>query len=182
MNKLKRIVLVLIALMAFCRLRIFLYRALLGYDISYDWRIGPGNFLFLDTCCLRGARVGRFNYMDARHLEMEPGCETIITRRHSFDLADTVSIGDDVTFGGTSTEVWTHGFDLHRVRLQAPLQSGITFTSVPGALSCPEWRLPTTSQSGPAPWCPDPSRPAVFMCRRNWSASWMSVTCRSARR
>lgn len=172
MDKLKKVILVAIALVPFNPLRIFLYRTLLGYDITYDCRIGPGNFLGFSSCRLRGARIDKLNYMQINRCEMEPGSEirtlnkfiyvnqlrmdrdsvlvsknavtgsrpgespfmdrqnmligaaSIVTRKHSFDLADTVSIGNDVTFGGTGTEVWTHGFDLQHVRIQAPVIIG----------------------------------------------------------
>lgn len=149
-----------------------MYRFLLRYDISYNCRIGFGNFLLFGSCRLRGVRIGKLNFMDIGHCEMHPGSEvrtlnkilyvnelrmgdnsvmvskntvtgsrpgespfadsqnlfigsgTFITRKHSIDVSDTVTIGDDVTFGGIGSEVWTHGFDLQHVRLQAPVTIG----------------------------------------------------------
>lgn len=169
---LKTLTLLIIAATPFSRLRIFLYRNLLGYDIDYSCHIGPGNFLKFESCRLSGAVVGKLNFMDIAHCEMEPGSQirtlnkflyvnqfrlgggshvvsqnsftggrpgetpnrelenmfvgsgSFITRKHSFDLADTITVGDDVTFGGGGTEVWTHGFDLKHTRIQAPVEIG----------------------------------------------------------
>ncbi|MFH1373072.1 MAG: DapH/DapD/GlmU-related protein [bacterium] len=172
MPGLKSITLVFIACMPFNAIRVFLYRTLLRYDITYDCRIGPGNYLCLGSCRLRGVTIGKLNYFNVGHLKMHPGSEvrvlnkflyvnelrigagsavvskntvtgsrpgespfadsqnlfigagTFITRKHSIDVSDTVTIGDDVTFGGIASEIWTHGFDLQHVRLQAPVTIG----------------------------------------------------------
>lgn len=52
------------------------------------------------------------------------GRDSIITTHHSFDVADEISIGDDVTFAGSGTQVWTHGFDLDHVKIQSPVHIG----------------------------------------------------------
>ncbi len=172
MRRLKSIILVFIACVPLSKLWIFFYRILMQYDISYDCRIDPGNYLYLGSCRLRGAVIGKLNYFNVGHLEMQPGSEirtlnkilyvnelrlgtgsvvvskntvtgsrpgespfadsqnlfigsgTFITHKHSIDVSDTVTIGDDVTFGGIGSEVWTHGFDLQHVRLQSPVTIG----------------------------------------------------------
>jgi len=52
------------------------------------------------------------------------GYKTIITVGHRFDLSDTIEIGDNVTFGGTMSEVWTHGFDVNHVKIQQSVTVG----------------------------------------------------------
>ncbi|MCX6827213.1 MAG: hypothetical protein NTV06_08140, partial [candidate division Zixibacteria bacterium] len=166
---LKKFLSLSIAILPFNRLRIFLYRLLLGYDITYNSRIGMFNFLCLGKCRIVAGRVGNFNYINANHFEMAPGSEvrrfnkfrflnrvtigrdsviavknsftgfgemvpslkryenvtigecTIITRRHSFDAVDSITIGDNVTFAGSDIQVWTHGFDEKHVRVQSPV-------------------------------------------------------------
>ena len=50
--------------------------------------------------------------------------KSIITNKHIFDLSDQISIGEDVTFGGSGSQVWTHGFDLHHTKKQSPIEIG----------------------------------------------------------
>jgi acetyltransferase-like isoleucine patch superfamily enzyme len=52
------------------------------------------------------------------------GAKSILTRRHTFDLSDTISIGEDVTFAGNGTEVWTHGFDINHIKIQGAVTIG----------------------------------------------------------
>ena len=52
------------------------------------------------------------------------GSDSIITGKHSFDLSDEVRIGNDVTFGGSGSEIWTHGFDLEHTKIQAGIIIG----------------------------------------------------------
>jgi len=166
---LKQIMLILIGTLPFNRLRIYFYRSLMGYDISYDSFIGAFNYLNMDSCRIVGGRIGRMNYVQVGRLEMRCGSEirkfnkyqqlnrvvlgekslvvsrnnfvgsraglspfkeceilaigsnTIITRSHSFDLVDSITIGDNVTFAGSGIQVWTHGFDLNHVRIQSPV-------------------------------------------------------------
>ena len=42
------------------------------------------------------------------------GAHSLVTVRHSLDCTDEIVIGDNVVFGGTDTQVWTHGFDVNR--------------------------------------------------------------------
>lgn len=165
----KKLLLLLVALTPFNRLRIFLYRFLFGYRISYDSAIGFGNFLYLAECDITNARIGRFNDVRANCLIMAPGSiidrfnrfnqvnrielarrsrimtrnrfvgtrpgltpfkehenfylgeDSNVTAGHLFDLSDSITVGKNVTFGGRGTEVWTHGFDLNHVKIQAPV-------------------------------------------------------------
>jgi acetyltransferase-like isoleucine patch superfamily enzyme len=52
------------------------------------------------------------------------GHHSNITSRHSFDLSDEIRIGNNVTLGGSETQLWTHGFDLERTKIQAPIFIG----------------------------------------------------------
>jgi acetyltransferase-like isoleucine patch superfamily enzyme len=80
-----------------------------------------------------GASVGTRNHFVGTRPGLTPfkkheiitiGKNSIITVGHMFDLSDTITIGDDVTFGGRGTEVWTHGFDLNHVKVQAAVEIG----------------------------------------------------------
>ncbi len=67
-----------------------------------------------------------------------------ILSNNYFDLTDTLEIGDNVIFGGYGTQIWTHGFDIQRVRIQAPVKfEGNTYVGsgcyvLPGANICKE--------------------------------------------
>ncbi len=166
----KRLILILAAITPFNRLRIFLYRMLPGYLISYDSRIGCFNYLDVIVCEIDRGHIGHLNLIRCRKLRMAPGSrlvkqnhiknpnqvvigensiigtrnrfvgtregltpfkehenitvghDTVITVGHLFDLSDTITIGNNVTFGGRGTEVWTHGFDIKHVKVQAPVK------------------------------------------------------------
>ena len=167
---LRKMLLLLIALMPLNLIRIFLYRLLLGYDVDYRSRVGMFNYLHLGSCHLRSARIGSFNMIRAKRLIMAPGAfiyrfnriqdvnvfslgkesvirsrnsfiattpgatpfkhlenfrtgsRCLITNEHFFDISDEIRLGDNVTFGGLSSQVWTHGVSVDRVRMQAPVE------------------------------------------------------------
>jgi acetyltransferase-like isoleucine patch superfamily enzyme len=58
------------------------------------------------------------------HENITIGQNSIITVGHLFDLSDSIIVGDNVTFGGRGTEIWTHGFDLNHVKIQAAVEIG----------------------------------------------------------
>lgn len=58
-----------------------------------------------------------------KHLEnFMTGRRCLITNEHFFDLSDGIRLGDNVTFGGLGSQVWTHGVSVDRVRMQAPVE------------------------------------------------------------
>ena len=58
-----------------------------------------------------------------KHLEnFRTGSRCLITNGHFFDLSDEIRLGDNVTFGGLGSQVWTHGVSVDRVRMQAPVE------------------------------------------------------------
>ena len=69
-----------------------------------------------------GAPGGLSPYDRLRNLYI--GRDTVVTRSHSIDVTDTVKIGDDVTLAGSAIQIWSHGFDLNHVRIQAPVTIG----------------------------------------------------------
>lgn len=172
MRVLRKVLLILTAAMPFNRLRIFLYRSLFGYQISYDSQLGFGNFLDLQECRIERGRIGHFNFIRAKKLALgrgsrierlnrfrdaqaivigchtqimnrnvfngtRPGVspfkpcediiigdETVITVGHLFDLSGSITIGNNVVFGGRGIEIWTHGFDINRIMVVAPVCIG----------------------------------------------------------
>lgn len=52
------------------------------------------------------------------------GKDSILTIGHSFDLSESIIIGENVTFGGSASEVWTHGFDVNHIKVQAQVVIG----------------------------------------------------------
>lgn len=168
----KTLMLVLVAVMPMNRVRIFLYRWLMGYSISWEARVAPFTILRANQCDLGAVRIGSFNYVDVGDLMMADGAclgrlnrikwisvlkmgshsvirsnnsvsgtypgispykefETFlvgdhvtITNRHLFDVSDSIEIGDNVTIAGSATQLWTHGFDWERTKIQAPIKIG----------------------------------------------------------
>lgn len=52
------------------------------------------------------------------------GTKSIVTSCHIFDLSDSVTIHENVTFAGKGCQVWTHGFDINHVKIQGPISIG----------------------------------------------------------
>ena len=92
-----------------------------GIRMLHSFRVGP-----------RAEIVNRNRFFGTRrgispfkaHERVEIGADSIITSQHSFDVSDGIAIGSDVTFGGSGSQVWTHGFDLDHVKIQAPVVIG----------------------------------------------------------
>lgn len=168
----RKILIAVVSLTPFNRLRIFLYNTFFDYRITYNSVVGIGNFIDCNTCEIDGGFIGNFNYINCdkfimanessvvrfnkflyvniailgensnvqvrntfvgnypgtspfkEHENIYIGAKSIVTRRHTFDLSDTISIGEDVTFAGNGIEVWTHGFDINHVKIQGGISIG----------------------------------------------------------
>ena len=59
-----------------------------------------------------------------KHELIRLGEQSNITSGHLFDLSDEIRIGNNVTFGGNGSQLWTHGFDLENTKIQAPIVIG----------------------------------------------------------
>ena len=69
----KRLLILLAALLPFNFLRIRVYWLLGGYDISSDSRIGMFNIIQCDRLRMMSARIGSFNKLTANELNMASG-------------------------------------------------------------------------------------------------------------
>ena len=49
------------------------------------------------------------------------GKNSVITSNHYFDLVNHIRVGDNVVIGGSQTQIWTHGFDINRNMISAPV-------------------------------------------------------------
>ncbi|RME32078.1 MAG: hypothetical protein D6800_00160, partial [Candidatus Zixiibacteriota bacterium] len=89
----------------------------------YVYRLSLGEGAVLGSQIrVTGGRPGRSPYPEVQNFFV--GAKSIITRKHAFDVLDTITIGEDVTFGGSASEVWTHGFDLHHICNMAAVTIG----------------------------------------------------------
>lgn len=52
------------------------------------------------------------------------GKYSIITRKHTIDVSDSIYIGDNVVLSGIGSQIWTHGYDAKRIKIQAPVTIG----------------------------------------------------------
>lgn len=162
----------LIAITPINAIRVFLYRAILGYEIAPSAKIGLFNIINAKICKIGNARIGHFNYFDTSKIELhddayigrfnrfkwlsilvieskssfvsgnvavgtKPGVSPfkineilhvgqscVVTNRHLFDVAEPIILGNDVTIAGSGTQLWTHGFDLQHVKIQAGIKIG----------------------------------------------------------
>ncbi len=71
---------------------------------------------------IMGTPAGLTPYKEFENFSL--GQDSIVVAMHYFDLSDSITIGRNVTIGGRSTEIWTHGFDLNHVKIQAPVEIG----------------------------------------------------------
>jgi acetyltransferase-like isoleucine patch superfamily enzyme len=53
--------------------------------------------------------------------DFQLGEYSLITAKHLFDLTDDITIGDNTVIGGIGSQFWTHGFDIYRNGIQAPI-------------------------------------------------------------
>ena len=52
------------------------------------------------------------------------GFGSIVTIGHHFDISDSITINENVTFAGIGCQAWTHGFDTSHVKIQGPIMIG----------------------------------------------------------
>ncbi len=103
----KKLALLITAMLPFNRARIACYRWLCGYDISWDSRIGPGNWLDAEQCQIKSARVGIGNLVQSRRLEMRSGSE--IRRSNKIRYLESCVIGEGATIACGNTLAGTRG-------------------------------------------------------------------------
>lgn len=171
----RTIISVFISLAPFNRLRIFLYRVILGYNISYSSKIGICIILNCKKVKIEDAKIGFLNQIIVEEITMSPksfihkfnriknlnilkleegshisswnfigapkknhpfrgkdfpqqnlivGCKSSILRNNYFDVVREIIIGENVVFGGTGSEIWTHGFDVYRNMLVGSVTFG----------------------------------------------------------
>jgi acetyltransferase-like isoleucine patch superfamily enzyme len=139
-RQLRLLVAALIALVPIGRLRIALYRRLLGYQIGADCRIGMFNLIACRTLRLgAGSVIGRGNLIKGDfHLATGPrmfvgnlnvmtcpwrlagsyaarmnfGENCLVNDRHYFDGHGLIAIGDRTWIAGRDTQLYTHGISV----------------------------------------------------------------------
>lgn len=101
----RKIILLIISLMPLNLLRIFLYRWIFKYDISYQSKVGFMVFLNCDKCVINNATIGRFNYIDVKFFMMQEQSRMRILNRFSrlykVTLCENSFIGFKNSFIGT---------------------------------------------------------------------------------
>jgi acetyltransferase-like isoleucine patch superfamily enzyme len=64
------------------------------------------------------------------------GSKSLVTYHHHFNVTDSITIGENVVFGGIHTQVWSHGFDVHRTMIQSPITIGNDIYIGSGVIIC----------------------------------------------
>lgn len=59
-----------------------------------------------------------------RNLQFSLGEGSVITSNHYFDFVDNIILGSNVVIAGNQTQIWTHGFDVKRNMISAPITLG----------------------------------------------------------
>ena len=75
------------------RIRIFLYRVLMGYRISYDSKIGWGNFINCSNVTISSGKIGHFNRIFANSLIMKKSSE--IRNYNLVKLINSITLDED---------------------------------------------------------------------------------------
>ena len=136
----RRLLAVLISGCPLSLVRIFLYRALLGYEISYRSKISWGVIIDCQKFVLgRASSIGLFSKFSACSViigessrlkrsvscsgrgSLVMGCRCVVNMGTHFDVTQDVIVRNDVVFGGRFVEVWTHGYDWLRNKLEGPV-------------------------------------------------------------
>lgn len=168
----KKILAIIIGFLPISKIRIFLWRTIFNYHISYDSYIGWANIIICDSVNINNAKIGHFNRIYCGELLMKSKAEigklnliklvthfemlqssrieskntfvgfninsyihqddcffclgerSLIKLNNNIDLTRNVTIGNNVVFGGRNTEIWTHGFDIYRHMVTAPVSIG----------------------------------------------------------
>lgn len=91
--------------------------------------LGSGNIIKnLNTLTIgQGARIGNRNHFSREPILCRSGNFTLgrnsmITARHLFDVTEDISIGRGTVIAGNGTQFWTHGFDICRNGIVAPIR------------------------------------------------------------
>jgi acetyltransferase-like isoleucine patch superfamily enzyme len=105
------------------------------FSMEYGSRIGKLNSIrnchsvhlceetiIVDRNKIIGTREGISPFKESESFQL--GAKSIVTSGHHFDLSDTITIGEEVTIGGNGCQIWTHGFDPNRIKIQAPVNIG----------------------------------------------------------
>lgn len=66
----------------------------------------------------------RLNYQKRENCNFILGKDSLVTIANSIDVTDSVTIGNNVVFGGKDTQLWTHGFDVKRNMVTGPIVVG----------------------------------------------------------
>ena len=130
----KKYIAFFISIVPFNILRIFLYKTLLGYNISYTSKIGIGTIVAISTVQINKVSIGRFNKFigefdlivrENTHIgnsnefvctsgsSGEAFCtiegKVHITNNHFFDASGGLTIKDFTRIAGRGSQFWTHG-------------------------------------------------------------------------
>ena len=89
---LRKAVVGFIAVVPFTALRVFLYRALLGYEIAPGGRIGMFNFINAGRLKMGRAAIGSFNLIDVGELVMDDGAA--VSRFNRFKMFNRLQMGE----------------------------------------------------------------------------------------
>lgn len=102
---LRKIILLIISLIPLNLLRIYLYRLIFKYDITYKSKVGYMTLLHCDECVIFNATIGSFNYIDVKSFAMKDKSRMRILNRFSRLYKVTLSsesfIGFKNSFIGT---------------------------------------------------------------------------------
>tara|TARA_B100001057_G_scaffold501049_1_gene620041 strand:+ start:5044 stop:5778 length:735 start_codon:yes stop_codon:yes gene_type:complete len=69
-----------------------------------------------------GTRNGISPFKDFENFTL--GQNSYILKHNIIDLSDSITIGNNVVLGGIGSQLWTHGFDNKRNKVQGPIKIG----------------------------------------------------------
>lgn len=140
---LKKIFIYVISIVPFNGFKLFLYKNVISLQVGDNVKVGFGTILNskllyisddvnIGRFCVIGGgvvKIGRNTLMKNRVTvygteELTLGNDVVINNNTHFDLSSSVSVGDNVVFGGRNSEVWTHGYDWKRNKVSASVNIG----------------------------------------------------------
>lgn len=124
----KRYLALLIAFTPFCKLRVFLYRYMLGYDVSWGARIAPFTVIVADRCRIERVRIGPFNYLEAASLDLAEG--VVIGRLNRLKWLRRLRVGENTSISSSNTMCGTRpGISPFKMFENVDIGSGCTITN-----------------------------------------------------
>jgi acetyltransferase-like isoleucine patch superfamily enzyme len=127
MKTVKKIIAILISIMPGNSVRIFLYRNMLGYKISYNSQIGFFNLINVTNCDIEGGRIGMFNTISCKTLAI--GKNSYVNKYNRIRYVNFFLLGENCKFRNNNSVFGTVEDGPYKQYEGLSIKNGCTVTS-----------------------------------------------------